>query len=97
MVGTRILLYLVAFVVVIGEMVIGQKAPDKFIWIVPGGLVIGLLISMSLLMLSGPDAQSKPPQGGLIQWVFIVASGMAISAVSFYLPLYILPFLVANS
>lgn len=97
MFGVRILLFMVAFIVVVAETwagVIATEPIQQISAIVMGGVVIALLLSMSLFVLAraqGPDGQEA--QGNPTQWIAVLVAGMFISAVSFFLPSQILPLL----
>jgi len=97
MFGFRVLLFIVAYVVVLAEMIVGsgatrpvQGAP----WIVPGALVLTLLIFVSNFMLANldlPADQRATPTP--VNWITMVIAGGAIAASAFYFPNYILPWL----
>ena len=97
MFGVRILLFMVAFIVVVAETWVGVVATEsiqQISAIVMGGVVIALLLSMSLFVLArtqGPDGQEA--QGNTMQWIAVLVAGMLISTVSFFLPTQILPLL----
>lgn len=97
MFGVRILLFIVAFIVVVAETwagVIATEPVQQIFAIVMGGLVIALLLSLSLFVLGrthGPDGQEI--QGNPVQWIAVIIAGLFISAVSFFLPTEILPML----
>jgi len=97
MFGVRVLLFIVAFIVVVAETwagVIATEPVQQAFAIIMGGMIIALLLSMSLFVLArvqGPDGQEV--QGNPVQWVSVLAAGMAISATSFYLPTKLLPML----
>lgn len=101
MFGVRILLFMVAFIVVVAETwagVIATEPVQQISAIVMGGVVIALLLSMSLFVLAkaqGPDGQEV--QGNMAQWVAVLVAGMFISAVSFFLPSEILPLLTESA
>ncbi len=94
MFGFRILLFIVAYVVVLAEMMVGEGATESALqraaWIIPGGLVIALLLAISNFMLANFDAapdQRKLPTP--IHWIIMLAAGALISASAFYFPNYI--------
>ena len=99
MFGVRILIFVVAYVVVIGEMVVGAMASgptQKIIWILPGGLVIALLFAVSIFLLArNDDGQRSNPN--IFQWLILLIAGMGISASAFYFPGYGLPFLLERT
>lgn len=101
MFGVRVLLFLVAFIVVVAETwagVIATEPIQQIFAIVMGGIIIALLLSMSLFVLArsqGPDGQEV--QGSPIQWLAVLIAGFFISAVSFFLPTEILPMLTDST
>ena len=99
MFGVRILLFIVAFIVVVAETwagVIATEPVQQAAAIVMGGFIIALLLSISLFALArgqdGQDIRSNPAQ-----WIAVLLAGLFISAVSFYLPTQILPMLTETT
>jgi drug/metabolite transporter (DMT)-like permease len=98
MFGLRVLLFVVAYVVVIAEMVAGSAAttPTRGIfWILPGALVIALLLAISNFVLSA--GRGDTPEGPTpVHWIIMLATGTLISASAFYFPNYLLGLFRAN-
>lgn len=98
MFGLRVLLFLVSYVVVIAEIIVGARSPDKIIWIVPGGLVISLLLAISLFLLTAHGEQGDgAPKATFIQWITLLLAGMLMSTGAFYFQGVVFPFLMANT
>lgn len=97
MFGVRILLFIVAFIVVVAETwagVIATEPVQQAFAIVMGGFIIALLLSISMFVLArGQSADGADVQGNPVQWISVLLAGLFISAVSFYLPSEILPML----
>lgn len=89
MFGVRILLFIVAFIVVVAETwagVIATEPVQQVFAIVMGGFIIALLVSISMFVLArGPDGQDI--RSNPAQWIAVLLAGLFISAVSFYLPM----------
>ncbi len=95
MFGVRILLFLVAFLMVIVEFFVGavlNEPAQIFLSIFFGGVVITLLLGISIFLL-GPleDQQSAGGASSFGRWGTLIIASMAISAVSFFVPTYFLP------
>jgi hypothetical protein len=95
MFGFRVLLYGVAYVVVLAEMIVGSGATRSLtqgvLWIVPGALVITLLIFVSTFVLANfdrPNDQRSAPTAA--NWVTMTSAGAFIAATAFYFPNHIL-------
>lgn len=93
MFGFRILLFIVAYVVVLAEMIVGEGASRPLQgapWIIPGALVIALLLAISNFMLANFDAPAerrvmpKP-----VHWLVMISAGSFIAGTAFYFPNYI--------
>ena len=93
MFGFRILLFIVAYVVVLAEMVVGEGASHPMQgapWIIPGGLVIALLLAISAFMLANFDAPPEHRQmPSPLHWIIMLLAGMFIAGTAFYFPNYI--------
>ncbi len=95
MFGFRLLLYAVAYVVILAEMIVGSGATlspaQGALWIVPGALVITLLIFVSTFVLANFDrAQDQRTAPTPANWITMLFAGAFISATSFYFPNHIL-------
>jgi len=95
MFGFRILLFIVAYVVVLAEMIVGSGAQSPIQgapWIAPGSLVITMLLFISNFMLANfdrlPEQRDAPSPAN---WLVMLIAGAAISASAFYFPNYLLP------
>lgn len=93
MFGFRILLFIVAYVVVLAEMIVGEGATQPTQgapWIIPGALVIALLLATSNFMLANfdapPDKRAMPKP---IHWIIMLLAGAFISGTAFYFPNFI--------
>lgn len=96
MFGVRILLFIVAFIVVVAETwagIIATEPIQQIFAIVMGGFIIALLLSVSMFVLAGRGADGQESHGSPIQWATLLVAGLLISAVSFFLPTEILPML----
>lgn len=96
MFGVRILLFLVAFLMVIVEFFVGavlDEPAQVFLSIFFGGVVITLLLGISIFLLAPlEDQKAAGGAGGSIgRWGVLIIASMAISAVSFFVPTYFLP------
>ncbi|MEO0399625.1 MAG: hypothetical protein AAF224_09440 [Pseudomonadota bacterium] len=93
MFGFRILLFIVAYVVVLAEMIVGEGASRPLQgapWIVPGGLVIALLLASSNFILANFDAPPEQRQmPNAMHWIIMLTAGMMIAGTAFYFPNYI--------
>lgn len=93
MFGFRILLFVVAYVVVLAEMIVGEGSTTPMqgaLWIVPGALVITLLLAISNFMLANFDAPTemrKAPDPA--HWIIMLLAGALIAGSAFYFPNYI--------
>lgn len=100
MFGVRILLFIVAFGVVVAEEwagVIATEPVQKAFAIGIGGLVIALLLGVSMFVLGrseGPNGQQISGSAG--QWAAVLIAGLGISAGSFFMPSVVLPMLTAG-
>ena len=88
MFGFRILIFLVAYLVVLAEMIAGTgatKAAQGYVWISVGAVVITLLLSLSNFVLpsmyGGGDQQRFPK---LSEWFIMGLAGVFIAGTSFY-------------
>lgn len=96
MFGFRVLLFTVAYVVVLAEMIVGSGATRSALqgapWIIPGALVITMLIYISNFMLANfdraPEHRDAPTPAN---WAILIAAGAFIAGSAFYFPNYILP------
>ena len=99
MFGVRILLFIVAFLIVIGEFWAGAVIKPDAIYqqavaIAIGGMVIAMLLSVSIFLLApAPTADGGPPRGTAVQWVVLIVAGIFIAGVSFFMPTKFLPLL----
>lgn len=97
MFGVRILLFIVAFIVVVAETwagIIATEPVQQIFAIVMGGFIIALLLSVSMFVLGRPQGlDGQESSGNLVQWITLLGAGLLISAVSFFLPTEILPML----
>ncbi len=97
MFGVRILLFVVAFLIVIAEFWAGAIATEPLqmaFAIVIGGTVIALLLSISIFLLARVQADHGPSAAGTpIQWIVLLVAGMFIAGVSFFMPGKLLPLL----
>ncbi|MEM6912346.1 MAG: hypothetical protein AAF511_00055 [Pseudomonadota bacterium] len=88
----RLLLFIVAYIIVGAEMVVGSipnpTYPTAF-WILPGGLVLVLILATSMFLLAHMQSDENPLPG-VSQWVALFVTGMGLSATSFYFPRYLL-------
>ena len=88
MFGFRLLLFIVAYIIVLAEMVVGSipdpAYPTAF-WIIPGGLVLSLILATSMFLLAHLQSNENPLPGAA-QWSAIFVTGMGLSATSFYFP-----------
>ena len=92
MFGFRLLLFIVAYVIVIAEMVVGSIPNPAYatqIWIIPGGLVLTLILSTSMFILAHLKSQDNPLPTP-IQWAILFVTGMGLAALSFYFPSYLI-------
>lgn len=95
MVGLRILLFAVAFVVVVLEAWAGLIATEPFqqwVAIGAGALVLAVILSFSFFFFNRPTGVAPDSKGArLIHWLYIVAARVVISGLSFILPTQVLP------
>lgn len=93
MFGFRILLFIVAYVVVLAEMIVGGGAsrPMQGVpWIIPGALVIALLLAISNFMLANFDTPvDKRVMPTAVHWLIMITAGAFIAGTAFYFPNYI--------
>ncbi|ADM09060.1 hypothetical protein PB2503_04927 [Parvularcula bermudensis HTCC2503] len=96
----RILLFIVAYVVVLAEVAVGSAATtltDGAVWIVPGALVLALLLAISTFLLANLDLPTESRHyPNAIEWAVLVASGFFIAGTAFYFPNYIAVWLGAS-
>ncbi|MEM6746260.1 MAG: hypothetical protein AAF608_02465 [Pseudomonadota bacterium] len=89
MFGFRLLLFIVAYVIVLAEMVVGSieepSYPTQF-WIIPGGLVLVLILATSMFLLAHLKSSEDNPLPSTRQWVALFVTGMGLAAVSYYFP-----------
>ncbi len=94
MFGVRILLFLVAFLMVIVEFFVGAvlTSPEQMVLsIFFGGVVITLLLGISIFLLAPIEDQKATGGGSVARWGVLIIAGMGISAISFFVPTYFLP------
>lgn len=88
MFGFRLLLFIVAYVIVLAEMVVGSIPDPSYptaVWIIPGGLVLVLILATSMFLLAHFKSNENPlPKFG--EWIALFVTGMGLAAVSFYFP-----------
>ena len=87
MFGFRLLLFIVAYVIVLAEMVVGSiPNPATALWIVPGGLVLVLILATSMFLLAHFKSSEENPLPRPGEWVALFITGMGLAATSFYFP-----------
>ncbi|MEO1657951.1 MAG: hypothetical protein AAFR65_09535 [Pseudomonadota bacterium] len=88
MFGFRLLLFIVAYIIVLAEMVVGSIPEPGYptaLWILPGGLVLVLILATSMFLLAHLQSNDNPLPG-MSQWLALFVTGMGLSAASFYFP-----------
>ena len=95
MFGVRILLFLVAFLMVIVEFFVGAVLTEPaqiFLSIFFGGVVITLLLGISIFLLAPIEDQQRAADAATFgRWGVLIVASMAISAISFFVPTEFLP------
>lgn len=94
MFGVRILLFVVAFLMVIVEFFVGAVLTEPaqiFLSVFFGGVVITLLIGISIFLLAPIEDQRAAGAATAGRWGVLIIASMAISAISFFVPTEFLP------
>ena len=94
MFGVRILLFLVAFLMVIVEFFVGAVLAEPaqvFLSIFFGGVVITLLLGISIFLLAPIEDQRATGGASIGRWGVLIIASMSISAISFFVPTHFLP------
>lgn len=94
MTAVRLLIAITVYTVILLEVYSGAIVGPWW-WIVPGGLVISVVISMGIFgdqILSGGQTQKKTPFiVALWTWVLVLSVSFSMSAFSYHFGRYILP------
>ena len=88
MFGFRLLLFIVAYVVVLAEMVVGTLRDRSYpteIWIIPGGLILTLILATSMFIAAHLRSEESPMPTP-IQWAILFITGMGLAAISWWFP-----------
>lgn len=94
MFGVRILLFLVAFLMVIVEFFVGAVLTEPaqiYLSIFFGGVVITLLLGISIFLLAPMEDQHATGAASVGRWGVLIIASMSISAMSFFVPTFFLP------
>jgi len=97
--GVRILLFLVAYLVVLAEMIAGAlttKAIQGYVWIGVGAVVIMLLLALSNFILPtiySDNAKQRFPKP--FEWLIMAIASVFITGTAFYFEVFIKDFMIS--
>jgi len=98
MFGVRILLFLVAYLVVLAEMIAGtltMRPEQGYVWIGVGAVIITLLLALSNFILpnlyAGAPQQRSPK---ILEWIIMIMASVFIASTAFYFEVFIKDFMI---